>query len=130
MRGSASVLKINKVFSDTLIRKSFFKIMKINNFRGDFTDISAKKEALMRGFVRCIERISNTPENAAKVLIQFNLYVMHASCFAAAMALAQSTRPETTLHVWWSTHAYVAFQLQYIAVHLLATNPASGSLTQ
>ena len=31
---------------DTLIRKIFFYIMKINNFRGDLTDISAKKKVL------------------------------------------------------------------------------------
>ena len=29
---------------------------------------------------------------------------------------------ETALHVWWSTHAYEAVQLQYVAVRLLANN--------
>ena len=46
---SGSVLlfsKSNKTFLDTLIQKIFFQIIKINNFRGDLTDISAKKEAL------------------------------------------------------------------------------------
>ena len=32
---------------DTLIQKIFFYIMKINNFRGELTDNSAKKEALL-----------------------------------------------------------------------------------
>ena len=32
---------------DTLIQKIFFQIMKIINFRGDLTDNSAKKEALV-----------------------------------------------------------------------------------
>ena len=31
---------------DTLILKRFFQIIEINNFQGDLTDISAKKEAL------------------------------------------------------------------------------------
>ena len=38
--------KLNKMFLDTLIRKIFYYIMKINNYRGDLTDISAKNEAL------------------------------------------------------------------------------------
>ena len=32
---------------DTLIQKTFFYTMKTNNFRGDLTDISATKEALI-----------------------------------------------------------------------------------
>ena len=35
------------MFWDTSIRKIFFWIMKINNFRGGLTDISANKEALL-----------------------------------------------------------------------------------
>ena len=35
-----------KYFLDTVIQKTFFKIIKINNFLGDLTDISAKQEAL------------------------------------------------------------------------------------
>ena len=33
-------------FLDTLIQQKYFQIMKINNFWGELTDISAKKEAL------------------------------------------------------------------------------------
>ena len=45
---SASFFKIElNVFLDTLIQKIFIKIMKINNFRGELTDISAIKEALV-----------------------------------------------------------------------------------
>ena len=33
-------------FLDTLIQKIFFQMMKINNFRGDITDVSAKTESL------------------------------------------------------------------------------------
>ena len=36
------VLDPEKIF-DTLIQTRFLQIMKINNFRGDFTDNSAKK---------------------------------------------------------------------------------------
>ena len=44
---SASFFKIKlNYFLDTLIQILFFQIMKINNFRGDLNDISAKKEAL------------------------------------------------------------------------------------
>ena len=35
-----------KYFLDTLIQKIIIYIIKLNNFRGDLTDISAKKEAL------------------------------------------------------------------------------------
>ena len=42
---SASVLRLNKMFLDTLILKTFFKIMKINHFGGDLTDAWATKEA-------------------------------------------------------------------------------------
>ena len=38
--------KLNIFFLDTLIQKIFFQIMKINNFRGELTYSSAKKEAL------------------------------------------------------------------------------------
>ena len=38
--------KLQKYFLDTLIRRIFFQIMKINNFRGELTDTSAIKEAL------------------------------------------------------------------------------------
>ena len=34
-------------FGDTFIHKGFFKMIKIINFRGDLTDISATKEALI-----------------------------------------------------------------------------------
>ena len=47
--GKPSVLPFSKLinyFLETLIQKTYFEIMKINNFRGDLTDISAKKEAL------------------------------------------------------------------------------------
>ena len=40
-------LKNNNYFLDTLSQKTFFFIMKINNFRGDLADISAQKEALV-----------------------------------------------------------------------------------
>ena len=44
---SAFVFKIKKkYFLETYIRKIFFQMMKINNFRREPTDISAKKEAL------------------------------------------------------------------------------------
>ena len=45
---SASVFKnTQNIFLDTLIREMFFKkIMKINDFRDDLIDISAKTEAL------------------------------------------------------------------------------------
>ena len=36
-----------KGFLDTSIQKRCFKIMKINNFRDELTDVSAKKEALV-----------------------------------------------------------------------------------
>ena len=39
--------KLNKIFFGYLHPEFFFKIMKINNFQGDLTDISAKKEALV-----------------------------------------------------------------------------------
>ena len=42
---SASFFKII-FFLNALIQKRFFYIMEINNFRGDLTDIPAKKEAL------------------------------------------------------------------------------------
>ena len=35
-----------KSFLDTLSQKKFFQILKMNNFRSDLTDISARKEAL------------------------------------------------------------------------------------
>ena len=39
--------KLNKfIYGYFDLGKNFFKMMKINNFRGDPTDISAKKEAL------------------------------------------------------------------------------------
>ena len=41
--------KLNNFFMDTLIQKIYFQITKINNFRGDLTDISAIKEALEGG---------------------------------------------------------------------------------
>ena len=45
---SASFFKIKlNVFLDTLIQNKLFKIMKINIFQGELTDISAKKEALL-----------------------------------------------------------------------------------
>ena len=48
--GSASFFKIKYIiFLDTLIQKIFFEIIKINNFRGELTDNSAKKEALIIG---------------------------------------------------------------------------------
>ena len=37
---------LNKYFLDTLVQKIFFFIIKINNFRGELTDNSDKKEAL------------------------------------------------------------------------------------
>ena len=44
---SASVFKIKyNIFLDTLIRKLFFQVRKINNFRGELTNISSKQEAL------------------------------------------------------------------------------------
>ena len=46
--GSASVFKIKSIFFWILSsRKNIFLIMKINNFRGDLTDISVKKGALV-----------------------------------------------------------------------------------
>ena len=48
-RSSASIFKIKiSFFWDTLILKRFFKIIKMNIFRGDLTDISAKAEVLAR----------------------------------------------------------------------------------
>ena len=45
---SASVFTfILIMFLDTLIQKMFSEIMKINNFHGDLTNSSAKKEALV-----------------------------------------------------------------------------------
>ena len=44
---SASVFKIKQnTFLDALIQNRFFNIIKTNDFRGDLTDILAKKEAL------------------------------------------------------------------------------------
>ena len=40
-----------KYFLDTLIQKIFCQIIKINNFRGELTDNSAKKEALIVSWV-------------------------------------------------------------------------------
>ena len=66
---------------DTLIQKTFLEIMKINNFRGDLTDISAKKEALMRmlGTVHGIYKAqmgipSETSAIVVLILIQRNRY--------------------------------------------------------
>ena len=39
--------KLNKMCFGYFDPEIFYQIMKINNFRGDLTDISAKKEALM-----------------------------------------------------------------------------------
>ena len=52
---SASFFKIIfNNFLDTLIQKSFFYIMIINNVRGDLADVSARKEVLMAWeAVRC-----------------------------------------------------------------------------
>ena len=44
-------LNLNNFFLNTLIQNIFFKIMKLNFFRGDLTDISAKKEALDKTIV-------------------------------------------------------------------------------
>ena len=41
--------KLNKIFFGYFHPDFFFKIMKINNFQGDLTDISAKNEALALG---------------------------------------------------------------------------------
>ena len=50
---SASFFKIKlNIFLDTLIQKIFFQIIKINNFRDDLTDISAKKEALLAAYAQ------------------------------------------------------------------------------
>ena len=44
---SASFFKIKlKYFLDTLIQKIYFLIIKMYNFRGELSDISAEKEAL------------------------------------------------------------------------------------
>ena len=44
-----SVFKIKQVvFLDTLIQIRFFKITKTVNFRGDLSEVSARKESLMR----------------------------------------------------------------------------------
>ena len=48
MLTSASVFKIKlNVFLDTLIQRISLQRMKINNFRGDLTDVLDEKEALM-----------------------------------------------------------------------------------
>ena len=48
MPASDSFFKIkSNIFLDTMIQKRFSDTVKINNFRGDLTDISAKKEALV-----------------------------------------------------------------------------------
>ena len=44
---------------DTLIQKRCFEIIKINNFRGELTDISARKEALVRTVILCHCRLFN-----------------------------------------------------------------------
>ena len=47
---SAFVLKIKQIFFGHFDPDFFFKIMKMNNFRGDLTDISVKKNcSLCRG---------------------------------------------------------------------------------
>ena len=54
---SASFFKIKlNIMLDTLIQKIFFEIIKINNFRGELTDNSAKKEALI-GILLCRDTI-------------------------------------------------------------------------
>ena len=51
---SASFFKTKLIFFlDILIQKTFLYIMKINNFRSDLTDISAKKEALSLTHLIC-----------------------------------------------------------------------------
>ena len=48
--GSGAFFKIKlNCLLDTLIRKIYFLIIKINNFRGDLSDISAKTGALVLG---------------------------------------------------------------------------------
>ena len=46
--------KIKQHFFDTLIKRMFFQIMKINNFRGDLSDISANQKPLAG---RCLDRV-------------------------------------------------------------------------
>ena len=54
LAGSASFFKIKlNILLDTLIQKIFFEIIKVKKFRGELTDNSAKKEALLAGGVAC-----------------------------------------------------------------------------
>ena len=64
---------------DTLIRKIFYYIMKINNFRGDLTDISAKKEALMAVCIPSLSRIV-LPLNFPFLDSFGQLYLCHRLC--------------------------------------------------
>ena len=54
---SASIFKINKIFIVYFEPEKIFLIMKITNFRGDLTNISAKKEVRVRTGVGCPFRV-------------------------------------------------------------------------
>ena len=67
---------------DTPIQVFFIFIMKINNFRGDRIDVSAKREALAVSFTKQNGRSTNDALDAALVNVSFlKLNKMFYGCF-------------------------------------------------
>ena len=82
--GSASISKLNYIFFGCVGPENIFQIIKINIFRGDLTDISAKNEALAVGLIVTVdvatsasflaEMLVRSPRNQCIFIIYKNIF--------------------------------------------------------